>query len=173
MQHDVTSISVVIPGLWQVTCMHMLQSPAGAVTRSCCGAEATYNRASCKHLSRQCCKSSTAESDGSGRCRNGTTVRRHCTCNAERLNQSSLLKRQTARQLEAEVCRVVHKLAQGAMHRWQREKFDVGIQVVPALPASSAHTTLGIMVLMTYITVVVCSCRLHCVGYLQDVSSCL
>lgn len=129
--------------------MHMLQSPAGV--RLCCNTAPTYYRTSCRHLShvvQHCCKSSTAKSTGSGRCRIGTTLRRHCTCNAERLHQSSLLKCQTVWQLEAEVCRVVHKLAQGAMYRWQREKLDVGIQVVPALPARPAHTTLGITLLM-------------------------
>ena len=67
------------------------------------------------------------------------------TCDAERLHQSSLFKRQAIWQLEAEIGWMIHILAQGAMHWWQREKLDVGVQVVPTFPTNLMSNCMSVM----------------------------
>ncbi len=70
------------------------------------------------------------------------------TCNAERLHQSPLFKCQAIWQLEAEISWMIHILAQSAMHWWQREKLDVGVQVVPTFPTHLMFNCISVLLWM-------------------------
>lgn len=57
---------------------------------------------------------------------------------AQRLTHGTLLDRKLIRQLEAEICGVVHILRKRAVDRRGRKKSDLRVQVVAPLPATGS-----------------------------------